>query len=105
VTHNGRSDDDRDELARHLSQQSIELFSHLPKNEVSDGEHLAFKTDLSGNLLVATGTAIYKLEGGIAWRLRSTAEGQEMSTWKNRRQLRRAILAPGAGGAAPPGFN
>lgn len=79
------------DLADSISAQAQELWSHLPADEVGDDEELAFKTDDQGRLLVAGQYASYKLQAGTAWRYRPTGGGEEITTWRNRRELTRTV--------------
>jgi hypothetical protein len=93
----------REARAEYVHAQAAELLGHLPEDEIGDDERLAFKFSADGDFLLTTEHAVYRLELGIVWRLRKVPEGEEMSSWKDRRQLRRAIIPPSAGGTK--GFN
>jgi hypothetical protein len=84
------------DLADDLAAQSVELWSHLPEDEVDDDAELSFKTDCEGHLMVCTTEgAVYKLIDGHAFRARPISTGEEVSMWRHRRLVHSAVVPAG----------
>jgi hypothetical protein len=80
------------DLAAELVVQAQALWAHLPEHELEDDAQIAFKTDEAGNLLVAGPDASYKLQEGMAWRYKPVQGGEEVTTWRVRRQINRVVV-------------